>query len=179
MQSFLNVITLQTYTFFTTLTPRLHGRSKRFFGRPQNLNAPRILLQSFNPAFPNTNKGLLPNFRLYIANGAARIKLLNVCCGGQKDTEVAYSDARHKTLWMPWSIIKDNKNLDYYILELQLRFLKQPLLIWPRTSTSALLTTATSLSYLPATHKIPFSFFLTTASIFAVDKTLLPRRWRQ
>ena len=43
MQSFLNVITLQTYTFFTTLTPRLHGRSKRFFRRPQNLNAPRIL----------------------------------------------------------------------------------------------------------------------------------------
>ena len=41
MQSFLNVITLQTYTFFTTLTPRLHGRSKRFFRRPQNLNAPR------------------------------------------------------------------------------------------------------------------------------------------
>ena len=31
MQSFLIVITLQTYTFFTTLTPRLHGRSKRFF----------------------------------------------------------------------------------------------------------------------------------------------------
>ena len=31
MQSFLNVITMQTYTFFTTLTPRLHGRSKRFF----------------------------------------------------------------------------------------------------------------------------------------------------
>ena len=41
MQSFLNVITLQTYTFFTTLTPRLHGPSKRFFRRPQNLNAPR------------------------------------------------------------------------------------------------------------------------------------------
>ena len=41
MQSFLNVITLQTYTFLTTLTPRLHGRSKRFFRRPQNLNAPR------------------------------------------------------------------------------------------------------------------------------------------
>ena len=43
MQSFLNVITLQTYTFFTTLTPRVHGRSKRFFRRPQNLNAPRTL----------------------------------------------------------------------------------------------------------------------------------------
>ena len=42
MQSFLNVITLQTFTFFTTLTPRLHGRSKRFFRRPQNLNAPRM-----------------------------------------------------------------------------------------------------------------------------------------
>ena len=41
MQSLLNVITLQTYTFFTALTPRLHGRSKRFFRRPQNLNAPR------------------------------------------------------------------------------------------------------------------------------------------
>ena len=41
MQSFLNVNTLQTYTFFKTLTPRLHGRSKRFFRRPQNLNAPR------------------------------------------------------------------------------------------------------------------------------------------
>ena len=41
-QSFLNVITLQTYTFFTTLTPRLHGRSKRFFRRLQNLNAPRM-----------------------------------------------------------------------------------------------------------------------------------------
>ena len=43
MHSFLNVITLQTYTFFKTLTPRLHGRSKRFFRRPQNLNAPRII----------------------------------------------------------------------------------------------------------------------------------------
>ena len=42
MQSFLNVITLQTHTFFTTLTPRLHGCSKRFFRRPQDLNAPRI-----------------------------------------------------------------------------------------------------------------------------------------
>jgi len=31
MLSFLNVITLKTYTFFTTLTPWLHGRSKRFF----------------------------------------------------------------------------------------------------------------------------------------------------
>ena len=31
MLSFLNVIILKTYTFFTTLTPRLHGRSKRFF----------------------------------------------------------------------------------------------------------------------------------------------------
>jgi hypothetical protein len=30
MQSFLNVITPQTYTFFTML-PQLHGRSKRFF----------------------------------------------------------------------------------------------------------------------------------------------------
>ena len=46
MQSFLNVITLQTYTFFTTLTPRLHGRSKRFFRRPYNLNAPRTLSNS-------------------------------------------------------------------------------------------------------------------------------------
>ena len=44
MQSFLNVIILQTYTFFTTLTPLLHGRSKRFFRRPQNLNAPRTTL---------------------------------------------------------------------------------------------------------------------------------------
>ena len=43
MQSFLNVITLQTYTFYTTLTRRLHGRSKRFFRRPQNLNAPRTV----------------------------------------------------------------------------------------------------------------------------------------
>ena len=48
MQSFLNVITLQTYTFFTTLTPRLHGRSKRFFRRPQNLNAPRNLYRCVN-----------------------------------------------------------------------------------------------------------------------------------
>jgi len=31
MLSFLNVITLKTYTFFTTLTPWLHGRSKRCF----------------------------------------------------------------------------------------------------------------------------------------------------
>jgi len=31
MLSLLNVITLKTYTFFTTLTPWLHGRSKRFF----------------------------------------------------------------------------------------------------------------------------------------------------
>ena len=31
MQSFLNIITLQTFTFFTTLIPRLHGRSKCFF----------------------------------------------------------------------------------------------------------------------------------------------------
>ena len=31
MLSFLKVITLKTYTFFTTLTPWLHGRSKRFF----------------------------------------------------------------------------------------------------------------------------------------------------
>ena len=48
MQSFLNVIPLQTYTFFTTLTPRLHGRSKRFFRRPQNLNAPRIINSHVN-----------------------------------------------------------------------------------------------------------------------------------
>ena len=46
MQSFLNVITLQTYTFFITLTPRLHGRSKHFFRRPQNLNAPRNSLMT-------------------------------------------------------------------------------------------------------------------------------------
>ena len=45
MQSFLNIITPQTYTFFTTLTPRLHGRSKRFFRRPQKLKVPRISLQ--------------------------------------------------------------------------------------------------------------------------------------
>ena len=31
MQSFLNIITLYTYTFFTMLMPRLHGHSKRFF----------------------------------------------------------------------------------------------------------------------------------------------------
>jgi len=31
MLSFLNVITLKTYTFFTTLTPWLHCRSKGFF----------------------------------------------------------------------------------------------------------------------------------------------------
>ena len=42
MQSFLNVITLQTYTFFTTLTPRLHGRSKRFF-RGSSSGWPRLL----------------------------------------------------------------------------------------------------------------------------------------
>ena len=47
MQSFLNVITLQTYTFFTTLTPRLHGRSKGFFRRPQNLNPRRMFIVSF------------------------------------------------------------------------------------------------------------------------------------
>ena len=42
MQSFLNVITLQTYTFFTMLTPRLHGRSKRFF-RGSSSGCPRLL----------------------------------------------------------------------------------------------------------------------------------------
>jgi hypothetical protein len=31
MQSFLNIITFKTYTFFTTLTPQLHGRSRCFF----------------------------------------------------------------------------------------------------------------------------------------------------
>ena len=53
MQSFLNVITLQTYTFFTTLTPLLHGCSKRFFRRPQNLNAPRTysLRPTIQPRF--------------------------------------------------------------------------------------------------------------------------------
>ena len=47
MQSFLNIITLWTYTFFTMLTPRLHGHSKCFFRRPQNLNAPRRLHEHF------------------------------------------------------------------------------------------------------------------------------------
>ena len=42
MQSFLTVITLLTYTFFTTLTPRLHGRSKRFF-RGASSGWPRLL----------------------------------------------------------------------------------------------------------------------------------------
>ena len=42
MQSFLNVITLQTYTFYRTLTPRLHGRSKRFF-RGSSSGWPRLL----------------------------------------------------------------------------------------------------------------------------------------
>ena len=50
MQSFLNVIALQTYTFFTTLTPRLHGRSKCFYRIPQNLNAPR----KWSAAFPSS-----------------------------------------------------------------------------------------------------------------------------
>ena len=76
MQSFLNVITLQTYTFSTTLTPRVHGRSKRFFRRPQNLNAPR------------TNKNLISATTLcisldciYIAkmiHGLRNVKL--ICC---------------------------------------------------------------------------------------------------
>ena len=48
MQSFLNVITLQTYTFFAALTPRLHSRSKRFCRRPQNLNAPRTYNVKFS-----------------------------------------------------------------------------------------------------------------------------------
>ena len=42
MQSFLNVITLYTYTFFTTLTSRLHGRSKSFF-RGSSSGWPRLL----------------------------------------------------------------------------------------------------------------------------------------
>ena len=52
MRSFLNVITLQTYTFFTKLTPRLHGRNKRFFRRPQNLNAPRMCERCPVPHLP-------------------------------------------------------------------------------------------------------------------------------
>ena len=42
MQSFLNVITLQTYTFFIMLTPQLHGHSKRFF-RGSSSGWPRLL----------------------------------------------------------------------------------------------------------------------------------------
>ena len=42
MQSFLNDLTLQTYTFFTTLTPLLHGRSKRFFSGSSS-GWPRLL----------------------------------------------------------------------------------------------------------------------------------------
>jgi hypothetical protein len=40
-----------------------------------------ILLQSFYPAFPNTNKDLIPTFSLYTLEGAAIVKLLNVCYG--------------------------------------------------------------------------------------------------
>ena len=66
MQSFLNVITLQTYTFFTTLTPRLHGRRKRFFRRPQNLNAPRICPLTYLPTYyPNTYLPYLPILPYY------------------------------------------------------------------------------------------------------------------
>ena len=46
MQSFLNVITLQTYIFFTMLKPRLHGGSKRFF-RGSSSGWPWLLLVVF------------------------------------------------------------------------------------------------------------------------------------
>ena len=63
MQPFLNVITLYTYTFFTTLTPRLHGRSKRFFRRPQNLNAPRKIRERLWEGTKQTVGILRFNFR--------------------------------------------------------------------------------------------------------------------
>ena len=72
MQSFLNVITLQAYTFFTRLTPRLHGRSKRFFRIPQNLNAPRISLPSILTTVRFTRETLesylrrFPNFFFFL-----------------------------------------------------------------------------------------------------------------
>ena len=82
MQSFLNVITLQTYTFFTTLTPRLHGRSKRFFRRPQNLNTPRTQIQvfTFTTLFRllNSNRSF-EGARCPISRPTLKVKTISSC----------------------------------------------------------------------------------------------------
>ena len=80
MQSFLNVITLQTYTFFTTLTPRLYGHSKLFFRRPQNLNAPRKYQCFIVATCSGLTNHLQASFHRYEVHSLHIISFIHYCC---------------------------------------------------------------------------------------------------